>query len=63
MTTPTALTASQCRAARALIEWSQAQLSQSAAIDIQTIRDGKIVQTHHLENWLSALGQLRTKQP
>jgi transcriptional regulator with XRE-family HTH domain len=39
MTTPTALTASQCRAARALIEWSQAQLSQTAAIDIQTIAD------------------------
>ena len=39
MTTPTALTASQCRAARALIEWSQAQLSQSASIDIQTVAD------------------------
>ncbi len=38
-TAPTALTASQCRAARALIEWSQAQLSQSASIDIQTISD------------------------
>ena len=36
---PTALTAAQCRAARALIEWSQAQLSQSAAIDVQTIAD------------------------
>jgi hypothetical protein len=33
----TALTAAQCRAARALIEWTQAQLSQSAGIDIQTI--------------------------
>lgn len=31
------------------------------AIDIQTIRDGKMVQTYHLENWLSALGQLRAK--
>jgi ketosteroid isomerase-like protein len=31
------------------------------AIDIQTIRDGKIARTYHLENWLSALGQLRTK--
>jgi ketosteroid isomerase-like protein len=31
------------------------------AIDIQTIRDGKIVRTYHLENWLSALGQLRAK--
>jgi ketosteroid isomerase-like protein len=31
------------------------------AIDIQTIRDGKISQTYHLENWLSALGQLRAK--
>jgi hypothetical protein len=35
--TPTALTAAQCRAGRALIEWSQAQLSQSASIDVQTI--------------------------
>jgi predicted ester cyclase len=32
------------------------------AIDIQTIRDGRIAQTYHLENWLSALGQLRAKQ-
>jgi hypothetical protein len=36
---PTALTAAQCRAGRALIDWTQAQLSQSAAIDIQTITD------------------------
>ena len=39
MTAPTALTASQCRAARALIEWSQQQLSLSASIDLQTIAD------------------------
>jgi hypothetical protein len=39
MTSSTALTASQCRAGRALIEWSQAQLSQTASIDIQTIAD------------------------
>ena len=31
------------------------------AIDIQTIRDGKIARTYHLENWLSAPGQLRAK--
>ena len=31
------------------------------AIDIQTVKDGKIVQTYHMENWLSALGQLRAK--
>jgi ketosteroid isomerase-like protein len=31
------------------------------AIDIQTIRDGKINKTFHMENWLSALGQLRAK--
>jgi ketosteroid isomerase-like protein len=31
------------------------------AIDIQTIRDGKIARTYHLENWLSAVGQLRAK--
>jgi ketosteroid isomerase-like protein len=31
------------------------------AVDIQTIRDGKISKTYHMENWLSALGQLRAK--
>ena len=30
-------------------------------IDIQTIKDGKIAKTYHMENWLSALSQLRTK--
>ena len=30
-------------------------------IDIQTIKDGKIANTYHLENWLSALGQLRAQ--
>jgi hypothetical protein len=39
MTSPTALTAAQCRAGRALIEWSQAQLSLSASIDVNTIVD------------------------
>lgn len=29
------------------------------AIDIQTIKDGKIAQTFHMENWLSALGRHR----
>jgi hypothetical protein len=31
------------------------------AIDIQTIKDGKITKTFHMENWLSAMGQLRAK--
>ncbi|MBV8851744.1 MAG: ester cyclase [Methylobacteriaceae bacterium] len=31
------------------------------AIDIQTIRDGRISRTFHLENWVSALAQLRAK--
>jgi ketosteroid isomerase-like protein len=31
------------------------------AIDIQTVRDGKIAKTYHMENWLSALNQLRAK--
>ena len=31
-------------------------------IDIQTIKDGQIAKTYHMENWLSALGQLRAKQ-
>jgi len=29
------------------------------AIDIQTIQDGKIARTWHMENWLSAIGQLK----
>ncbi|MCS6765513.1 MAG: ester cyclase [Candidatus Protistobacter heckmanni] len=28
-------------------------------IDIQTIRDGKLVKTYHMENWFAALVQLR----
>ena len=31
------------------------------AIDIQTIKDGRIANTFHMENWLSALGQLRAQ--
>jgi steroid delta-isomerase-like uncharacterized protein len=31
------------------------------AVDIQTVRDGKIARTFHMENWLSAIGQLRAK--
>jgi predicted ester cyclase len=31
------------------------------AIDIQTVKDGKISKTYHMENWPSALGQLRAK--
>jgi hypothetical protein len=31
------------------------------AVDIQTILDGKIAKTYHIENWLSAIGQLRAK--
>src|ERR1700724_3143839 len=31
------------------------------AIDIQTLKDGKIARTFHMENWLSALAQLRAK--
>src|SRR5258708_15257902 len=31
------------------------------AVDIQTIRDGKIAKTFHMENWLSAIGQRRPK--
>src|SRR5438309_1592276 len=31
------------------------------AVDIQTIKEGKIARTYHMENWLSALGQLRAK--
>ena len=31
------------------------------AVDIQIIRDGRIAKTYHMENWLSAIGQLRAK--
>ena len=30
-------------------------------LDVQTIKDGKIVRTVHMENWLGALNQLRAK--
>ena len=30
-------------------------------LDVQTIKHGKIVRTYHVENWLSALDQLRAK--
>ena len=30
-------------------------------IDIQTVRDGRIAQSFHSENWLAALGQLRAQ--
>ena len=31
------------------------------AIDIQTVQDGKISRTYHLENWISAVGELRAR--
>jgi transcriptional regulator with XRE-family HTH domain len=31
------MTAAQCRAARALIEWSQAELSNASGVDLQTL--------------------------
>ena len=31
------------------------------AIDVQTIQDGKIAHTYHIEDWAAALGQLRAK--
>lgn len=33
------ISAAQCRAARALIEWSRAQLSEASGIDVDVIRD------------------------
>ena len=30
-------------------------------VDVQTIKDGKLYRTIHMENWLSALNQLRAK--
>jgi predicted ester cyclase len=33
------------------------------AIDIHTIRDGKIAKTFHVEDWRGALEQLRAKPP
>jgi len=32
------ITAAQCRAARALIEWSEEQLSEASSVDLQTIQ-------------------------
>ncbi len=36
---PTALTAAQCRAGRALIEWSQEQLAAAADVSVSTLAD------------------------
>lgn len=36
---PTILTAAQCRAARALIEWSAEQLAEVSAVELRTITD------------------------
>lgn len=36
---PTVLLAAQCRAARALLQWSPEQLTQAAAVDSQTLRE------------------------
>jgi hypothetical protein len=36
---PTVLLAAQCRAARALIEWSPEQLSEASSVDLRTIVD------------------------
>lgn len=33
------LSAAQCRAARAMVEWSAERLSQASAVDLQTIRN------------------------
>lgn len=35
---PIIITAAQCRAARALIEWSEEQLAKAAAVDLETLR-------------------------
>lgn len=32
-----------------------------SAVDIQTVENGRITRTWHLENWVMALGQLRAK--
>jgi hypothetical protein len=40
MSTPSnVLTAAQCRAARAMVEWSAQQLSESSGVDLQTLVD------------------------
>lgn len=31
------------------------------AIDIRTVKNGKIVQTYHVEDWAGALRQLKAK--
>jgi hypothetical protein len=36
-------------------------LDVAASAGAQTVKDGKIAKTYHLEHWLSALGQLRAK--
>jgi hypothetical protein len=43
------LTASQCRAARGLLDWTQQQLADAARIGIATVRllEGEVTETRH----------------
>lgn len=45
----------QCRAARALIEWSQSDLSSSASVGLSTIKSFEAGSTRPMKNNISAI--------